>query len=336
VKRHYRLAVLLAMMCASMAVAASASAQVVVGQVAPPGTLSECAGYAEPFEEMQASVTSGASYVVPAPGGAITSWGTNAGPGAEQLLRFKVFRPVSVGKYRVVATDSRQLTESTLNVFPVSIPVQAGDIIGLNTPAEFEGAPTACKFETENLADFFLEEVGNTAVGGVTGFAGVFRGFRVNVSATVLPPPVVSGISGNEGSIAGGASVTLTGANLAEVRGVSFGKTPATSFVVNSEGQITAVAPASTKLESVQVSVTTAAGTDTAPRSFDYEGCKVPGLGGKKLPAAKTSLGGADCKLGTVKKQKVAKANRGRVVKQGIKAATILAPGAKIKVTVGR
>ena len=83
------------------------------------------------------------------------------------------------------------------------------------------------------------------------------------------------------------------------------------------------------------ITVTTAAGTATAAQTFAYEGCTVPKLRGKKLKATKKKLKKADCKTGKVKKRKGATGATGKVLKQSAKPGTILAPGTKIKVTLG-
>lgn len=127
----------------------------------------------------------------------------------------------------------------------------------------------------------------------------------------------------------------IGGSNFAEVKGVSFGSVPASSFAVNSEGQITAVAPPSATLANVNVSVTTLAGTATSASQFSYEGCTVPKLTGKKLKASRKKATKAHCKVGKVQHKKAAPSKVGKVLKQKPKAGTLLPPGAKIKVTVG-
>jgi hypothetical protein len=69
----------------------------------------------------------------PSPRWVLTSWSTNASSGAGQYLEFKVYRPVSTYTYTVVGHDGPQpLTPGVLNTFPIDIPVQAGDVLGLN------------------------------------------------------------------------------------------------------------------------------------------------------------------------------------------------------------
>ena len=58
--------------------------------------------------------------------------------------------------------------------------------------------------------------------------------------------PAITGVSPTQGSPTGDTTVTITGCNFTGVTSVMFGSTPAVSFTVNSDTQITAVAPAGT------------------------------------------------------------------------------------------
>jgi alpha-tubulin suppressor-like RCC1 family protein len=71
--------------------------------------------------------------------------------------------------------------------------------------------------------------------------------------------PVVSKVSPREGPQAGGATVTITGANFGAASAVHFGAAAASSFTVNSQGSITAKTPAGSG--TVDVTVTTPSGT---------------------------------------------------------------------------
>jgi hypothetical protein len=273
--------------------------------------------------------------VVPAPGGVLTSWSTNAGAGIGQLLELKIFRPLGPGLYLVVAHDGpRPLAPSALNTFAVSIPVQPGDVLGLHIPTEFESAPIACEFNTGNPLDIQGWHQGDIGDGGSFALGGQGTGFRFNVSASVLPPPVLTGLGSKGGSVKGGTPVIIAGVNLAEVRAVSFGAVPAT-FTVNSEAQITAIAPPSKTLSKVPVTVTTVAGTASTATTYSYEGCAVPKLTNKKLKASKKKLRKSDCRLGKVKKLGDATAKTGKVVKQNPKPGKMLAPGAKVTIKLG-
>jgi hypothetical protein len=167
----------------------------------------------------------------------------------------------------------------------------------------------------------------------------------------IQPAPTITGLSVTSGPIGGGTALTITGSDLEEASAVSFGGTPATNIVSNSGSRIEVVAPASGKAATVPVTVTTVAGKGSGA-SFTYgDGtstpggktakgktaaarCVVPNLKGKKLKAAKTVLGKAHCKLGTVTTAGGATTKTGKVAKQGSKPGTKLAAGARVKVTL--
>jgi hypothetical protein len=319
---------------AALAFSAAAQAQVTIGQLAPANPAVNCAHGAE-YDELQSTVASGTGYVVPAPGGVITSWSTNAAAGEGQSMGMKIFRPSDTGTYKVVAHDGpRPLAPSVLNTFAVSIPVQAGDVLGVQNPPT-STVPDACSFRTEDEGDELNYLAGSLADGETFGIEGSEKKVRLNVTASLLPPPSIGAIAPADGSFQGGASVVITGSNFAEVKGVSFGATPASSFVVNSESQVTAIAPASASLTSVPITVTTISGSASSPSTFAYQGCVVPKLAGKKLKAAKKALKKADCKVGKVKKLGKATVKTGKVKKQNPKPRKVLAPGSKVSIKLG-
>jgi hypothetical protein len=83
--------------------------------------------------------------------------------------------------------------------------------------------------------------------------------------------PTISAISPTFGALGGTTSVTITGTNFLNVtgaEGVKFGATNATSYVVNSSTQITAVAPAGTG--QVNVTVTNPLGVSTSTATYTY------------------------------------------------------------------
>jgi hypothetical protein len=313
---------------AFLAFVASAQAQITVGQLAP--TSAPTGNCSETFDEWQTSVASGASYAVPAPGGAITSWSTLAAGNSGQKFGFKLLRRTGAA-YTVIGHDGPEaLVPGSLNTFPIGIPAQAGDLISMYIPSPAETSPVACNFGTELAGDVIAYRFGNALDTETLEPENEYEGERLNISATVLPPPTISGLGDVTGSIEGGSAVVVSGANFAKVSGVNFGTTAATSFTVNSEGQITAIAPPSTTLSKVPISVMTIAGTASSPTTFAYEGCKVPGLSGKKLKAAKKKLVAADCKLGKVKKLNGATSKTGKVKRQSPKPGKLLAPGSKV------
>ena len=83
-----------------------------------------------------------------------------------------------------------------------------------------------------------------------------------------LPSPAVTGVSPSAGLAAGGTSVTITGSYFTNATAIGFGTTPATSFTVDSDSQITASAPAGTGI--VDVTVASLGGTSTTSSSDEY------------------------------------------------------------------
>ena len=81
--------------------------------------------------------------------------------------------------------------------------------------------------------------------------------------------PQVSSLSPASGPTTGGTSVTITGSNFTGATAVSFGGVPATSFTINSNTQITAVAPAAAA-GSVDVRVTGPGGTSLVVLADQY------------------------------------------------------------------
>lgn len=306
----------------------AASAQITVGQLATAATPTFDCDYVDPYDELQAAVAAGNSYAAPS-AGVITSWSTQIGTEPGQSLGMKVYRATGPGTYLVVGQDGPRALAPGLNTFPVNIPVQAGDILGIFLPPNVH---SECAFDTGLSGDVISWRKANAAVGSSFQIEESGPGSRLNLTASLLPPPTISSITPAEGSIKG-ASVVVAGANFASVTGVSFGPVPG-SFTVNSEGQITAVAPPSTTLGAVPVTVTTAAGSATGAQAFVYKGCKVPKLNGKKLKAAKKKIRKGDCGLGKVKKLDGATAKTGKVSKQNPKPGKILAPGSKVKITL--
>ncbi|MFE3249743.1 IPT/TIG domain-containing protein [Streptomyces sp. NPDC059209] len=90
----------------------------------------------------------------------------------------------------------------------------------------------------------------------------------VTFTYVVATVPAITSVAPSSGPTAGGTNVTLTGTGFTGATAVTFGGIPATSFVVNSASQITAVTPAGSTGAAV-VSVTTPGGT-SAPDAFFF------------------------------------------------------------------
>lgn len=104
--------------------------------------------------------------------------------------------------------------------------------------------------------------------------------FAVTASPAFAAIPTVSGLSPNSGSTLGGTEVTITGTGFTGVTGaagVKFDGVNATSYVVNSDIQITAISPAH-GAGSADVIVTHADGpsANTAADNFNYVAASAP------------------------------------------------------------
>ncbi len=255
-------------------------------------------------------------------------------------LRVRVLHAIGGGKYEGTAQSSFETPTSTgLQTFTTDLAIEAGELVTLENSstsveigyfgvvgAEIEGAQPA------------LPETGsgplNLQAPGEFAF-----------NAEVQPAPAITAVNPPSGSTNGGTSVTITGTGLEGASRVTFGGVAATTYTVNSETQITAMAPANSTPGPVDTSVTTAAGTTATSSAdrFTYTAppvpqplpakvsCTVPKLTGKKLKAAKKALLKAQCKLGKVKGKKSASA---KVKTQKPKPGTVLTPGSKVNVTL--
>ena len=161
-----------------LAIASPAAATVTVGQI-DSGTPTSCSNS---FEFVQRS-TPDNSYVMPATG-VITSWTHRSQSGLGQMPTLKIYRKVAEpARYQVVGHDSQPISQNTTKTFPASIPVKAGDLLGLT------GAGGAV-----NIGCLIFGSSGNGEYGYFMGNLGdgasndfLTGGGRLNVSATLQP-----------------------------------------------------------------------------------------------------------------------------------------------------
>jgi alpha-tubulin suppressor-like RCC1 family protein len=125
-------------------------------------------------------------------------------------------------------------------------------------------------------------------VEGVTKVASVSAG-GFHMVAYGEPIPVVTGVSPSRGAVAGGTSVTISGADLTGATAVKFGTLEASSFTVNSSTSITVTAPAGAG--TVDVRVTTPAGTSPASSGDRFSYVPPPAIT-KLLPKTGPVTGG--------------------------------------------
>jgi hypothetical protein len=314
--------------CALLATAAQAST-ITVGSVLPPGSV------ATEFKQVRtffntALPEKGANLTSPVTG-AIVRWRMQDPEGGPFALR--VLRPNGTGGYMAAGT-STPVTPAAgggLQTFTTLLPVQAGDLIGVDPTNATDKIGIAAEVPGASFGFIFPPPFDGATVAP----SGSEAGKEIELSAEVQPAPAITSITPDFGSVVGGTSVKITGTNLGGASAVKFGDLPATSFKAESETQITAVAPASTKVGSVDVTATSLAGTSPVVKNdlFFFEGCVVPKLKGKKVKASKKAIGRADCKLGKITRRK---GKPGKVLKQSPKPGKVLAPGTKVKLTVGK
>jgi hypothetical protein len=296
-----------------------------------------------PFEAGEASGGSGTflnlafgepgAHVTSPVSGAIVSWHVADASGP---FRIRVLRSAGGTSYAAVASSPTEVASggpgSGIQAFSAAVPIQAGDAIGLDIANK-----NKIGIHIGDPADVAAVWIPPIADGSTLPYLGSENEIEVAYNAVVQPAPTLTAISPASGSIKGGASVTIAGTDFASVSGVSFGGVAATGVTVNSEGQLTAVAPAAKKAGAVDVTVTTVAGTTPVSTvdKFTYKACVVPQLKGKKLKAAKKKLRKAGCKAGKVQRRKGVTAKSAKVVKQSKKPGKQFAPGTKVNVTLG-
>lgn len=324
------LAMALAAAWALIAAVAAGATTVTVGSVLPPTFKST------PFEGVRTQFNttlpeSGANLASPV-NGAIVRWKMQGAVGGPFTLR--VLHPNGSGAY--TAAGSSQSVKPTglgIETFSTQLPIRSGDLIAVDSSnptdeigvADASGAGygifSAPPFEGATLAPSQTK-----------------AGQEIELSAEVQPAPAITAVSPAEGSALGGEKVTITGTNLNGASAVMFGEVPAASFTVVSEEKITAVAPAQSKVGTVDITATTLAGESPTGRSdqYLYRGCTVPNLAGKKLGPAKSALRGAGCTVGKVGRIKGPRKKRGKVIKQNPKAGRLLAPGAKVAIKLAK
>lgn len=132
---------------------------------------------------VQISEASG-TYAVPPGYDRITAWSHSAGTIAGTLT-FKVYRPTGgLREFVVVGSDTQVVSAGAVHSFPVQIPVQAGDRIGLSSD------DVQLAYETFNVGDrvgFFDGDHPLVDVDSTDGEP--FPEFKLDVSATLQTPP---------------------------------------------------------------------------------------------------------------------------------------------------
>ncbi len=124
-----------------------------------------------------------------------------------------------------------------------------------------------------------------------------------NIGSLAQPQgaPNITLIAPSTGPSSGGTTVTITGSNFSGATTVNFGLTPATSFVVNSDTSITAVAPSG--IGTVDISVITPYGTSATVSSDQFSYVNYTPISPTRVcdtrPVSGTSVISNQCNNGT-------------------------------------
>jgi hypothetical protein len=257
-------------------------------------------------------------------------------------FELRILKPTSGGNYTYGAISEAASPTGIPQTVGTDLPIEAGDVIALEVPneswvgfIELPGSETHRAVAHPPVPEGQLWEPNSQGTGRELAF-----------DADVLAPPSVIAISPTTGPAAGDSSVTISGSNFSEVEKVDFGGMAATSYTVNSDGSITATSPAPSAPGTVDVTVTTAAGTSPigSSDSFTYTAppvpppppspqCMVPDLRGKSLGAAKRKIRTAGCKVGRVTS---GHGTRAKVVGQKPKPGTVSAADTNVNLKLGK
>jgi IPT/TIG domain/PASTA domain len=257
---------------------------------------------------------------------------SSAGP-----FKLRILRPVGASSYMGVGTSAPQARLGIgTEVFTTDLPIQAGDLIGLEGSSAGDSFPVL-----EDGSRFSIWRPPLTE--GFSAAPEADSADEIGFDALVQPAPQVTLISPASGPLSGGTSVQISGHDFTDVTGVSFGPAAAASFTVASEDLITAVSPPGAAPGPVDIRVAAAGGSSptvagdqftyladpAAPAAAAATTCKVPKLRHATLKQARKRLKRAGCKLGKVSGPKSRSA---KVVRQRPKPGTQLPEGSKVKV----
>jgi hypothetical protein len=172
------------------------------------------------------------------------------------------------GMYRSLSESAAQTLMPVRADFPTSLPAYAGDYIGIDlTQASNDLLISSAAGSSYTT---FATQLGMRSASGVA--AG---GEYPALGALFYYAPTLNSLGSQSGSTTGGGTVLITGDHLTDTSSVAFGSTPAQSFHIDSNTQITATAPAHSAGVSA-ISVTGPGGTTTSSQgSYTYVAPKV-------------------------------------------------------------
>jgi hypothetical protein len=174
-----------AVVLGALVAATPAEATTTIGQL-PPATPSS---FCSPGDDLlQKTVTGGPAYVVP-PSSApqvISAWSTSPGTTPGQVVGLMVYRQIGdPNTFRAVGHEGpHPLAVGQVDSFRANIPVQPGDVIGLQIDPS--SALSNCLFTVPSEHYWF--HTGNLSDGGFADFTEVsLNNYRLNLEAVVQP-----------------------------------------------------------------------------------------------------------------------------------------------------
>jgi hypothetical protein len=211
--------------------AAPSPAAVTIGQLAPTPQ-SPSPACPSNHDYLQPSVTGGNLYVARA-AGTITSWSTNVSGAGAQSYALKVLRRTSdPDAFQVVGQAVEHTLGPGLNTFPVSVPVESGDMISLHVDG---GPQNSCVFQMPGDAVLRSQLSGDLAAGQSALFTPV-PDLRLNLSAVLEPSNgfTITAISRNPRNGTARLSAVLSNPGLATLSGTGLRSRRATRAVAGS------------------------------------------------------------------------------------------------------
>jgi hypothetical protein len=337
---------LVVLLCSILVASSAGGARAAVVTVGSP-LLGPVVTAGQSYDETNVNLALGGPAQVTSPvSGVIVGWhllGYEGGP-----FSLRVLRPAGSTAYTGVGTSSPVVAASpALQTFATDLPIEAGETIGLDgAKGSKVGVITAAPLSAVAAWSPPLPE------GATQPYAEATSGGEFTFNAEVQPTPTITSLATTSGPVSGGTVVTISGTDFEGANAVKFGTTPAASYTLNSDQEITATSPAGTPASAVSISVATVAGTAVSSQPFAYQAadppapvattapvaashCVVPNLAGKKLKASRRAIKAADCKLGKITKRKGVKPVSAKVVVQSKKPGTVLPAGSVVRVALG-
>jgi hypothetical protein len=184
------------------------------------------------------------------------------------------------------AFETSTLTSSDITVHGVDVGTTDATIAAATYPITVKGSKTTYgPLTVPKPGGSFVVPCGVTGAQTVTltepNLSPIAGTVSASASLTVLPgsTPAVTSITPTRGPSGGGTPVTISGCNFTGASAVDFGTNAATSFTVNSDTSITAVAPAGSG--TVQITVTkahaTSATSEATAFTYGFQGYDLVG-----------------------------------------------------------